>query len=213
MMRSLGDILYNFHWIVPGEAGRSAQAYAGFLRPFLKHHKIATLINLRGVNRRWGWWHYERRVCEENGIVHRDVRMNSRKLPSRAILLDLLEAFDEAKRPLLLKCSGGQDRTSFAAALYLLHTRGLTARQEAEAQFARWPYLHLPKQDQRWLKIFVEFVEEQIGGRSLREWMAGEYAPEQFKVWLEERGLGDTFRGLYVPLKPGQVIGDARHTA
>ena len=30
-MRSPGQILYNFHWVVPGEAARSAQAYAGFL--------------------------------------------------------------------------------------------------------------------------------------------------------------------------------------
>jgi hypothetical protein len=51
-------------------------------------------------------------------------------------------------------------RTSFAAALYLLHTRGWQARSEAEAQFAPWPYLHLPKRHQRWLKVFLEFVEE-----------------------------------------------------
>ena len=211
-MRSLPDILYNFHWIVPGEAGRSAQAYAGFLGPFLRCHGIATLINLRGANPRWGWWHYERRVCDKNSIAHRDVRMNSRRLPTRAMLLDLLQAFDDAKRPFLLKCSGGQDRTSFAAALYLLHTRGLGARSEADAQFARWPYLHLPKQHQRWLKPFVRFIEKHIGARSLREWIAAEYEPEKFKAWLEACGLGDAFRGLYDAPKSAAITRDARHT-
>jgi hypothetical protein len=136
-------------------------------------------------------------MCRQIGVAHRDVKLNSRRLPTRATLLDLLNAFDEAPRPFLLKCSGGQDRTSFAAALYLLHTRGWFAREEAEAQFARWPYLHLPKQHQRWLRCFLEFIEEHRGPASLQEWIAMHYTPEQFKAWLEARGLGDAFRGLY----------------
>ena len=79
----------------------------------------------------------------------------------------------------------------------LLHTRGWNAREEAEAQFARWPYLHLPKQHQRWLRWFLTFIEEHSGPLPLREWIAAHYAPEQFKNWLEGRGLGDVFRGLY----------------
>ena len=196
-MRRLSDILYNFHWIVPGEAARSAQAYAGFLGPFVKAHGIATVINLRGANPKLAWWHYERRVCESAGIAHRDVKLNSRRLPTQAMLLDLLDAFDAAARPFLLKCSGGQDRTSFAAALYLIHTRGWSARAEAEAQFAGWPYLHWPKRHQRWLKPFVEFAQEGARGRSLRDLIACDYSPESFKAWLEARGLGDSFRGLY----------------
>lgn len=203
-MRSLGDVLYNFHWVVPGEVARSAQAYAGFLRPFLKSHGIATLINLRGANPHWSWWRYETRVCAEIGVSHRDVKLNSRRLPRRAPLLDMLEAFDTAQRPFLLKCSGGQDRTSFAAALYLLHTRGWGARADADAQFARWPYLHLPKPHQRWLKVFLTFAEEHSGALPLQEWVARRYAPEEFKFWLEARGLGQSFRGLY-GTAPAQV--------
>ena len=55
-MRSLGDILYNFHWVVPGEAARAAQAWAGGLRPFLKKRGIRAIINLRGRNDDLGWW-------------------------------------------------------------------------------------------------------------------------------------------------------------
>ena len=42
-----GDILYNFHWVVPGEAARAMQAWAGGLKPFLqaarhpRHHQSA----------------------------------------------------------------------------------------------------------------------------------------------------------------------------
>jgi len=212
-MRSLPDVLYNFHWVAPGEVARSAQAWAGFLRPFLRSHRIATLINLRGHNPRWSWWHNEKRNCEAIGVLHRDVKLNSRMLPSKTLLLDMLNTFDEAKRPILLKCSGGQDRTSFAAALYLLHTRGMSARGEAEAQFARWPYLHLPKQHQRWLKAFLAFIEETTGTRSLREWIAAEYSPEVFQVWLQSRGLANAFRGLQNPPRVTTAMTDARHKA
>src|SRR4051794_2957615 len=196
-MRAPLEILYNFYWITPGEIARSSQAYTGFLKQLLRERGIRGVVNLRGAKPGWRWWNYETRVCAELGVPHRDVRFNSRRLPSRAILLDMLNAFDEAPRPFLVKCSGGQDRTSFASALYLLHTREWDAREHAEAQFARWPYLHFPKRQQRWLRAFLRFTEER-GGRSLRDWISQDYTPEDFKTWLESRGLGDAFRGIRV---------------
>jgi len=157
-MRGPGDILYNFHWIVPGEAARAAQAYAGFLGPFLARHGIKSLINLRGTNPKYGWWRYERRVTEKSGIVHRDVMLDSRNLPTREMLVALFDAFDRAPRPFLIKCSGGQDRTSFAAALFLIHRDGWGARDKALNHFSRFPYLHFPKEHQRWLQPFLVFA-------------------------------------------------------
>ncbi len=61
-MRDPRDILYNFHWIVPGEAARSAQAYAAVSDRSCAHHGIASMINLRGPNPDYGWWRYEKRV-------------------------------------------------------------------------------------------------------------------------------------------------------
>jgi protein tyrosine/serine phosphatase len=193
-MRAIADVLYNFHWIIPGEVARSAQAYAGFLRYFLRRHGIRSVINLRGWNPRFGWWHYEKRVTKRDGIAHIDVKMNSRNLPSRKLLLDLLDAFDAATRPLLLKCSGGQDRTSFAASLYLIHRNGWEAMPYAMNQFARWPYLHLPKRQQQWIKHFPVFAAEEAGSKPLRAWITGSYSPERLKLWLETRGLQDSFR-------------------
>ncbi|HXL98613.1 MAG TPA: hypothetical protein VN932_01685 [Rhizomicrobium sp.] len=204
-MRSLPDILYNFHWIVPGEAARSAQAYAGFLGPFLKGRGIASVINLRGPNAKFGWWRYEKRVCERLGVAHIDVMLNSRRLPTQQMLLNLLAAFEASAKPLLLKCSGGQDRSSFAAALYIVHRKGWGAFDEALAQFAAWPYLHRPKKHQRWLKPFLTFARDGAGGRPLAQWLREDYTPEKLKTWLGAQGLGDSFRGLYD--KPGTAPG------
>jgi len=206
-MRAPLDILYNFYWVVPGEIARSSQAYIGFLRKFLAAHRIKGVVNLRGSKPGWRWWNYETRVCAELGVTHRDVRFNSRRLPSRALLLDMLDAFEAAPRPFLVKCSGGQDRTSFASALYLLHAQGWSAREGAAAQFAPWPYLHFPKRQQRWLRRFLIFAEEGSGGGRLRDWIARTYTPEDFRAWLESRGLGDAFSGIHAT--PEAAIPDA----
>jgi hypothetical protein len=195
------DLPYNFHWIERGEAARSAQAYAGFLRSFLHAHGIRGLINLRGSNPKYWWWRYEMRSCERAGVVHCDVKLNSRQLPTRAMLAALMDAFDSVPRPFLLKCSGGQDRTSVAAALYLLHRRGWHALKEAEKQFARWPYLHLPRRNQRWLRLLPVFAAEHAGDNSLRSWIETGYSPAAFRAWLEWRGEGESFHGLYGPEK------------
>jgi len=199
-MRSLPDFLYNFHWIEPGKAARSSQAYAGFLALFLRRRGIRALINLRGPNPHWRWWRTEKKITQRIGVDHRDVMLSSKRLPTRKMLLALLDAFDQLPQPLLLKCSGGQDRTSFAAALYIVHTQGWEAFDAAQGQFARWPYLHLPKPHQRWLKLFLVFARGDARGRPLRSWVAEAYVPENYKAWLEERGDGASFHGLYDPM-------------
>ncbi len=196
-MRTLRDVLYNFHWVVPGEAARAAQAWAGALGPFLARNGIRALINLRGPNPKYGWWRSEKRVTEARGIAHFDTTLDSRHLPTPAMLAALIEAFDAAPKPFLVKCSGGQDRTSLAAALYLLHREGWSAMDKARAQFARWPYLHFPKAEQRWLRHFVEFAQEDAKGMPLAQWVRSAYTPERLRDWLAAHGRGDTFKAIF----------------
>jgi protein tyrosine/serine phosphatase len=193
----LGDILYNFHWVVPGDAARAAQAWAGGLGGFLEARGIKALINLRGRNDDLSWWKNETGAAQARGIAHLDAMLDSRKLPTRAMLERLIEAFDQAPRPFLLKCSGGQDRTSFAAALYLIHRGGWDAFDAAAAQYARFPYLHFPKQQQRWLRPFLDFAREDSKGSALSAWIANHYAPEKLAAWLAAHGLADSHGGIF----------------
>ena len=62
-MRKLLNLLYNFHWVVPGEAARSAQAYLGVLGPFLEGNGLKAVINLRGRHPDFGWWKHETQTC------------------------------------------------------------------------------------------------------------------------------------------------------
>ncbi|HXR95686.1 MAG TPA: hypothetical protein VN718_07405 [Rhizomicrobium sp.] len=197
-MRVLGDILYNFHWVVPGDCARAAQAWAGGVGPFLERRGIKALINLRGRNDDLSWWKKETGAAHARGIAHLDAMLDSRKLPTQPMLARLIEAFDSAPRPFVLKCSGGQDRTSFAAALYLIHRGGWGAMEEARAQYARFPYLHFPKKHQRWLRPFLEFAAEDARGVPLSQWISERYTPERLKQWLDGKGFAGSYAGIFV---------------
>jgi protein tyrosine/serine phosphatase len=197
-MRSIGDILYNFHWVAPGECARAAQAWAGGVGSFLEKRGIKALINLRGRNDDLSWWKNEIGAVEARGIAHLDAMLDSRRLPTKPMLERLTQAFDQAPRPFVLKCSGGQDRTSFAAALYLIHRRGWTAMDAARAQYARFPYLHFPKKHQRWLRLFLDFAAEDAGGMPLALWIRDHYTAERLKQWLDETGFKDSYAGIFV---------------
>ena len=174
------------------------QAWAGGLRTFLKRRGIRAVINLRGRNDDLSWWKKETAIAKSIGVAHFDAMLDSRKLPTRAMLERLIETFDAAPRPFMLKCSGGQDRTSFAAALYLIHRDGWAAMPRAKDQFARFPYLHFPKKHQRWLKPFLDFAAEDSRGLPLASWITEHYAPDRLKTWLDGRGMGDFTAGIFV---------------
>src|SRR5262245_59651091 len=189
------DRLYHLHWVTP-DVARSAQPYLGFYSAFLAQHRFKSLINLRGENADFRWWTIEKRVASALGIRHFDVKLSSRNLPSRSGLAALFDAFDAAERPLLLKCSGGQDRTGLAAALYLLQLKGPAALKEAEAQLSAWPYLHFPKRHQLWLRQFPGYAAGHAGGAPLADWARKNYEPAHFAHWLEVRGLEGSYRAF-----------------
>lgn len=189
------DGLYNFHWVTDG-VGRSAQPYLGLYEAFLRGHGIKSVVNLRGDNPKHKWWHQERAVCQKLGIAHFDVKLDTRRLPSPDRLASLFDAFARAEKPLLLKCSGGQDRTSLAAALYLLDAGA--PLQTALAQFAPWPYLHRPRVQQLWMYALPAYAREQAQGQPLQHWVRG-YDSQHFAEWLRSHRMGGSFQGLQRP--------------
>ena len=194
-MSLLLDRLYHLHW-VNSDLARSAQPYLGFYAAFLRPHRFRSIINLRGPNPEFGWWQHEKQTAEALGIAHFDVKLSSKYLPSRSGLAELFAAFDKAQTPLLLKCSGGQDRTSLAAALYLIQRKGPAALTEAEGQFALWPYLHRPKSYQLWLKEFPAYAVGQAGGLALGAWARNRYDPRAFAQFLAAKGMPKSFRAF-----------------
>jgi len=191
-MPALLDTLYNFHWIREGVAARSSQAHFGGLARLMRRHGLKAVVNLRGENSDLSWWRYEKRVCAALGAPHFDAMLDSRKLPTRAMLLRLMEALATAPRPFLLKCSGGNDRTALGAALLLLHEDGWSGRGDAEKQFKGKLKPH-----QRWLKLFPAFAEEDAAGAAPDDWARTSYSPEKLAAWLQAQGQGDSFAAIF----------------
>ena len=194
--------LYNFHWIVRGEAARSSQSYLGGLGTFLKSNRLKAVINLRGAHPDVAWWRYETETCTRIGVAHFDAMMDSKRLPLRPMLVTLFDAFDAAPKPFVIKCSGGQDRTSLAAALYIVHRDGWTAMDRAQQQFSAFPYLHFPKKPQRWLRQFLVFAKQQTNGAPLADWVRRDYDPHKLAQWLDGNGFAGSYNGIWEPWKP-----------
>ena len=194
-MAVLLDRLYNLHWVTP-DVARSAQPYIGFYGSFLRAHGFRAIINLRGENPTRRWWQEEARAAKGLNLEHFNVRLSSRLIPARESLIELADAFARAPRPFLLKCSGGQDRASFAAAVYLLLQGGETAREAADGQFALWPYLHRPRRNQRWMQHFPAFAIESAGPEAFEDWLRMRYDPDAFADWLSRNGAPQSFLAL-----------------
>jgi hypothetical protein len=189
--------LSNLYWVETGCLARSAQFYGRHTGLILDAYGFRSVLNLRGANPKAAWYREETAACAARGVRHLDLPINSRRLPRRAELLALLDAFAEAPAPALLKCSGGADRTGLAAFLYLLDRDGPGAYPAAERHLRAWPYLHVPKPQQRWMRRFLDHWRGTGGpDMPIRRWLAEVYTAEGFAAWLEARGLRRTYRNV-----------------
>lgn len=187
--------LYNVHR-VDAHLLRAAQAYAGGFATLLRGLGVRTVVNLRGENPNSGWYRYEAAAAARAGAAYRDAALNSRRLPARDQLVALLDLVASAPGPVLVKCSGGADRTSFVAGLYLLDRQGAAALDAARASTAFWPYLHWPRRHQKWIRAFFDYYEESAQGRPLRAWLAESYSPENLATFMAARGQAGGHRPL-----------------
>jgi hypothetical protein len=203
--------LYNVQPVIEG-CYRSAQPHPSHLQFLVERYGIRTLLNLRGAHPEDDWFNREIDACRSLGVRHENAILNSRWIPRRHDLLELFEAYKSSPRPLLLKCSGGADRTSLASALFIVHRAFETgAARDLEATLARarqqmrvWPYLHLPKRPQRWIPYFLEFFATDYEGLEPLAWTQQKYRWQRFVDYMLERGLP----GYWAGPQPGRDAPD-----
>lgn len=199
-----GRILARLYNVQPvdKETYRSAQIFGGHVRRLINHYGLRALMNLRGTNPETWWYSNENRVCGNMGVELISVSLSSRKLPPRSLVLEILDALEQAPRPLLIKCSGGADRTSFVSGLYAMQkTFEITGASNMDAvvatalhQTRRLPYLHFPKKKQRWIRAFFEFYRDDHQGLSPRTWVERRYNRDRFADHLRGRGLAGCWK-------------------
>jgi protein tyrosine phosphatase (PTP) superfamily phosphohydrolase (DUF442 family) len=129
----------NFAVVVPGQVYRSGQPSMDQLRTWVRQYDIKTVINLRGD--KLDICKQEQAVAAEMKVKEIPIALGAHRLVSRARLAALIEALDQAPRPLLLHCYYGNDRAGLAAMLAVLaggKSDYATARKQLRVPLARW---------------------------------------------------------------------------
>jgi len=136
-----GLIYGNFHKL-DNNAYRSAQLFRFNMPFYLEKYKIKTVLNLRGEQKNRSWYKNEKEITKEHNITLITYKMSSRKYLDFNRTSKLVKILKNAKKPILIHCEGGADRTSLASALYVYAIEGKSI-SEAKEELS-FIYGHLP---------------------------------------------------------------------
>ena len=130
----------NFHQVTP-KLFRSAQLYNFNLPYYIEKYHFKSIINLRGASNE-SWYRDEIAIAKEYNITHYDFGFGDRTKQSVETMDRLVKLMKEAKKPLLIHCKAGADRTSLASALYLYSTHSKENPQdEISIVYGHFPWL------------------------------------------------------------------------
>lgn len=129
---------YNIHTVVKGKVYRSAELPQQVLQQIINQYKIKSIINLRNAHPKEQWYIKEVAIAQQNQITLYDLSLPAFHKPTREQLITLTNTLVKAKRPILIHCRHGADRTGLAAAIILI-LRNQTASKTIEKQVS-WHY-------------------------------------------------------------------------
>jgi protein tyrosine/serine phosphatase len=108
----------NFYEIAPG-VYRSHQLYRFNFGYFYQKYHFKTVLNLRGAKPNASWYRYEKKFCKDHNITLIDFKISDKKVQNLETMKRLVEIVKKAKKPILIHCRAGADRTGLVSALYL----------------------------------------------------------------------------------------------
>ncbi|MBS9782408.1 MAG: tyrosine-protein phosphatase [Arcobacter sp.] len=127
---SIIHILGNFYE-VNDDVYRSGQLNKYNLEYYIKKHNINTIINLRGKSKKQVYLD-ERKIANEFNIVYVNYPISNSKFLDYKKTSEIVEILKNAKKPLLIHCAGGADRTSLVSALYQYTVAGESVEKSKE---------------------------------------------------------------------------------
>jgi hypothetical protein len=156
----------------------------------IREFNLRSVINLRTDENTRSWVKSEKEVTEVHGVDLYLIRL-SVFMPARGTLQQLIHLLDTARRPLLLHCERGVERSGIASAAAVLLSRGNIA--EARKQFDL-TYGFIPIICQRDLLKVLDDYEQWL---VVRGW---HHTPERFRRWVENDYVSYFYRARLEPL-------------
>jgi protein tyrosine/serine phosphatase len=135
----------NFHVVHENALYRSAQLERQELEQVIDLFKIKTVINLRGERPGAKWYDDELDVTSANGVELINIGMSPDRLPHKADLIQLLDSYRDAKRPILIHCQAGADRTGEAAAIYQMEYMGKSKSEASKMLSTKYKHYSILK--------------------------------------------------------------------
>jgi protein tyrosine phosphatase (PTP) superfamily phosphohydrolase (DUF442 family) len=183
---------------------RSRQPRAGELARAIERHHIRTVINLRGWNPGRGWYRAEERVAKSSGVTLVNLPLETFDWPPRIETQRFVLAVESARRPVLLHCATGVDRTGWGAAVIrLLRGDAIDAALE-ELSRTRG---HLCDRATCPLHRFFEMYRSWLGANSMRHdganfrrWALEVYCPIPYDAEIHLTGAAPEI------VRPGQQV-------
>jgi protein tyrosine phosphatase (PTP) superfamily phosphohydrolase (DUF442 family) len=175
-----------FYTVIEGRIYRSAQLSGQRLENIIKEKGINTIVNLRGKDKDEKWYEEEKRIAREYNVDIISIRLPSDRLPDYVRLNHLFNALLTAKRPLLLHCWRGSDRSGLASAMALIIEKNAELPL-AKKQFS-WRYGVFPFFDSIGTLVFSEYEKwlEKEGKQHSRDlfytWFRNQYRDESGNI-------------------------------
>ncbi len=108
----------NFYEIAPG-IYRSHQLYEFNMPKFYEKYHFKTVLNLQGAKPDKKWYQYEKNFAKEHNITLIDFKISDKKIQSIETMKKLVKIVKNARKPILIHCRAGADRTGLVSAIYL----------------------------------------------------------------------------------------------
>ena len=155
-----GFIYGNFHKL-DKDVYRSAQLFSFNMPYYLEEYKIKTVLNLRGEKPKRDWYQDEKKITKEHNVTLITYKISARKYLDYNHTSEIVEILKNAKKPLLIHCEGGADRTSLVSALYRYAIKH-QSKEEAEEELSII-YGHVPTLRPKVIameKSFYNYIEK-----------------------------------------------------
>lgn len=162
LFREPYDGYKHFAVVDEGVLYRCGQPTPEQLSRLIQEHGIKTVVSFRGsrdADDPDAWERAERAACEANGAHFETLPCNHKNPPTQIQVDRFLEIMnDTERRPVLVHCRIGQQRTMMFVALYWVHVCGMSP-DDAEKKMDECGFNVKHYRHQRLLAAFREFTK------------------------------------------------------